>query len=183
MALIIEDGTGLADADAYISVVDFKAYCDGRGMSYAGKSDTDIEISLRKAAAYIDTVKRYKGSRISASQALEFPRSGLSDFGGLTITGVPKRVKDASAELAFKAFDTDLHKDLDRGGKVVSESVGPISVTYANDAPVGKMFTSAMRLLEPFFRDSGDLGRPYMVPVESEFTTTTHDYPGTSEVS
>ena len=39
MALIVEDNTGLAGAESYISVAEFKTYADAHGHSYAGKTD------------------------------------------------------------------------------------------------------------------------------------------------
>ena len=179
MPLVVEDGTGRADAESYLTVAEFKGYCDGRGMSYAGNSDAVIEQKLRIAAGYIDTVERYKGSRLRSAQSLEFPRDGLTDWGGLEVTGVPGRVKQACAELAFKAFTENLYVDLDRGGKVASQSVGPISVSYAADAPAGKSFMSAMKLLEPYFRDKSDVGEPFFVAVDPYFQLTTHDNPET----
>lgn len=177
MTIIVEDGTGRADAESYLTVAAFKAYCDGRGLSYDGQSDTVIEQKLRIATGYIDTVKRYKGERLSAAQSLEFPRANLTDWGGLEVSGVPARVKQACAELAQKAFTENLYADLDRGGMVTSQSVGPISVSYAEGAPAGKSFTVAMKLLEPYFRSGDTIGQPYFVPVDSYFTATTHDNP------
>jgi hypothetical protein len=177
--IIVEDGTGKANAESYLSVADFKGYCDARGLSYEGQADAVIEQKLRIATGYIDTVKRYKGSRLLSAQALEYPREGLTDWGGLEVTGVPGRVKQACAELAFKAFTESLYVDLERGGMVTSQSVGPLSVSYAEGAPAGKSFMVAMKLLEPYFRDPKDVGKPYFEPVDPYFQLTTHDNPET----
>jgi hypothetical protein len=177
MALIVEDGSGMANAESYLSVADFTAYCTARGLTFTADTEAVTEQKLRIATGYIDTVRRYKGSRITAAQALEFPRDGLTDWGGLAITGVPARVKNACAELAYKAFTENLYVDLDRGGMVSSQSVGPISVSYAEGAPAGKSFTAAIKLLEPYFRDAKDIGAPYFVPVDPLFERSTHDMP------
>lgn len=160
MPIIVEDGTGLANAEAYLSVAQFKAWADAWGKSYVGQSDTVIEQKLRIASAYIDTLFRYKGQRLVAAQAMEFPRDGLVDWSGITVTGVPTRVKTACAELVVKAFSEDLYVDLDRGGRVTSETVGPISVSYAADAPAGKTFRFAEQLLAPYVRKDRDLMNP-----------------------
>lgn len=177
MSIIVETGAGLADAESYLTVADFKGYCDKRGLSYADHSDTVIEQKLRIATGYIDTVKRYKGQRLLTEQSLEFPRANLTDWGGLPVTGVPGRVKQACAELAYKAFTENLYVDLDRGGMVTSQSVGPMSVSYADKAPVGKSYMTAMKLLEPYTRDYLIIGQPYFVQVDSFFTSTTDDNP------
>lgn len=153
MALIVEDGTGLLNADAYISVSEFKTWCSNRGYRWEDAEDFQIENSIRLATGYIDTLGRYKGFRLKSEQTLEFPRDRLIDWSSHVITGVPHRVKQACSELAFKALSEPLYKDLERGGRVTSESVGPISVSYAADAPAGKMFMFAKALLEPYLRD------------------------------
>jgi hypothetical protein len=160
MALIVEDGTGLADADSYLSLAALKTGLDRRGYSYAGFSDTDLEVRLRAATNYVDARYRYKGDRMTADQALEFPRANLVDWSGYTIAGVPQRVKNAVVELAYAALSDTLMPNLDRGGRVVSESVGPISTTYAQDAPAGTVFMLAEGMLKPYIRDASVKGPP-----------------------
>lgn len=182
MALIVEDGTGLSDAESYLSVNQASAYHRLRGNAAWEELDFEVqEQALRQASAYIDSVKRYKASRLRPAQALEFPRTGLFDWSGYEVQGVPKRVKDACAELALRAASTSLFTDLARGGKVISESVGPISTTYADNAPTGTVYTVAMELLRPFFRDEhGRMGGPgWTAPAAaSAISLGLHDTPG-----
>lgn len=154
MTLIVEDGTGKADAEAYQTVAEFRAHCEAYGLDLTGKTDAQCEIALRKALAFIDTIYRYKGTRLSAGQAAEFPRAGCTDWSGFVVTGVPQRVKRASGFLGHTALSEELYTDLDRGGMVTSESVGPISTSYAPDAPVGKTFRQAEQLLKPLVREA-----------------------------
>lgn len=181
MALIVEDGTGLLDADSYVTLADFKAWCSNRGYRWEDSEDFEIEAQLRLATGWIDTYNRYKGLRMSAAQTLEFPRTGLVDWSGHTITGVPHRVKQACCELAYKGLSEPLYVDLDRGGMVTSESVGPISVSYAADAPAGKVFMFAANLLKPYVRDPKQISySPWQEPDTDMHTTLgMHDYPGT----
>ncbi len=162
MSLIVEDGTGLGTAESYLSVADADAYHGVRGNdAWADLTVPQREQALRQSTAYIDTVQRYKGIQLTAGQALEFPRSGLIDWSGREVIGVPKRVKDACAELALRASSQALFTDLDRGGKIKSEAVGPISTTYADDAPAGRTYTAAMQLLQPYARAAnGQMGGP-----------------------
>ena len=182
MALIVEDGTGLLTADAYISVSEFKTWCSNRGYRWEEAEDFAIENAIRLATGYIDTLGRYKGFRLKAEQTLEFPRESLIDWSSHLITGVPHRVKQACSELAFKSLSEPLYKDLERGGRVTSESVGPISVSYAPDAPAGKLFAFAKALLEPYLRDPEQiLFDPQAAPNAYEGTFAAvgmHDNPG-----
>lgn len=161
MALIVEDGTGRTDAETYISVNVFKTFCLKRGYDVDAYDLDVMEIALRKAADYINTQFRYKGFRLTGDQAMEFPRNSLYDWSGLLVTGVPMRVKNACCELAFKALTQPLYQDQNRGGKVVSESVGPISTTYAEDAPTGIVWQQAWNFLQPFVRDPKHIYGPF----------------------
>ena len=185
MTLVVEDGTGLANADSYITVAQYKAYADGRGYDYSTLTDAQIEVKLREGVQFVDTIGRFKGVQLTEGQALEFPRSGCYDWNGREVTGVPKRVKDAQAEATYKAQSGTLYTDADRGGMIKSESVGPISVTYMDGAPATKLYTAVMNLLKPFFRSAKDPGAPFNGQTDRDpfMTNTLHDDPAsTSEL-
>lgn len=139
MALISEDGTGLSTAEAYNSVATFKAYCDARGLSYAGKTDTQIEQALRRASTRLDALimGRFSGGyRITATQALLFPLSGLVDRGGYGIpySPVPRQILAAEAELAVRelASPGSLTPDITTGKiKKRVRVEGAVEVEYA----------------------------------------------------
>lgn len=60
----------------------------------------------------------------------------MFDNEGRTISGVPQRVKDATAELALVAAEEGgLMSPLDRGGQTRREKVGPLEVEYESGAP------------------------------------------------
>lgn len=158
MTLIVETGSGVAGADSYLSVADFRAYIAAYGLTIPTSTDAECEVSLRLATRWIDTWRRYKGVRLAT---LEFPRDGLADWSG-TLTGVPKRVTDACAELAARHRNgTSLAADTDKSAYVRSRAVGPISTTYRDDAPTVTVFTVVERLLEPLVRD---IATPQMEP-------------------
>ena len=156
MALIVEDGTGKANADAYVSVDALKAFCAARGYETDDYDDSEFEPAIRKATDYINTQFRFKGARLNAAQTMEFPRSDLFDWSAHPVLGLPKRVADACCDLAFKALAAPLYQDQDRGGKVKSESVAGISVTYADDAPTGMVWQQANNYLQPYVKPQRD---------------------------
>jgi len=162
MPLIVENGTGLANAEAYLSATDMRAYCEARGMNIPGHhTDASLEEHLRIACEYIDSRWRYKGARLLSTQGMEWPRSGVIDWSSMEVTGIPKRLKQATAELAFKALtEINLFTDVDRSARVRSESVGPISTSYADDAPAMKVFSIAEHLLKQYIRDPLEQGAP-----------------------
>lgn len=181
MAIIVEDGTGRADAEAYLSVATWRTYAEARGIAASDYTDLQVEQRLREATQFLDTHRRYKAVRATATQALEFPRSGLVDWSGYEVTGVPKRVRDACAELVTRALRGEtLTPDQDRSAFVKSESVGPISVTYADGAPSAKQWQVVLNLLAPYYRDSHEHGAPFFGTAGTEpgFAIGMHSDPG-----
>lgn len=137
MPLIVEDGTGLANAESYVSVAYFKAYCDARGYSYDGKTDAEIEQALRRATEWIDAVygSRFAGGRIATTQALILPQSGLYDQRGYAVAqdAVPAQVQKATAEAARRelASPESLMPDVISGQIEKRIKVEGIEVEYA----------------------------------------------------
>jgi hypothetical protein len=83
MALVVEDGTGVAGADSYAAVATANAYWANRpqdanaalwtaAAAVAGKQDG----ALREASAYLDATwgTLYRGVRLTATQGLLWPR-------------------------------------------------------------------------------------------------------------
>jgi hypothetical protein len=163
MTIVVESGSGDAGSESYISVAELDTYVSGRNYSYTDTPSTAAkEGGLRLATEYIDTNYRFNGTRLLSTQALEFPRDGLTDWSSMEITGVPARVKNATAELAFRVANGEvLFSDLQRAGMVKSESVGPISVTYMDGAPAGTSFIAVDRALSQYVRDTKAVGAPY----------------------
>ncbi len=161
MALIVEDGSGVAGAESYITLAAASTYHANRGdTSFSGlATDALREAALRKATDYMLQMyrERWKGLRVSASQALDWPRQGVEYDDALMAyvaqTVVPNEVQWACAELALSSIAGALAPDLARG--VLSESIGPISVTYDPASPQYTRYRRVDALLSPFLRTSG----------------------------
>ena len=96
VTLIVEDGTGLPNANTYITVEYARQYGHDRGIDL-GEAHL-IAQNLVLAADYISTKGPFKGKVLSLDQSLDFPRSGLQVHGE-QFTGVPQKVKNAQAQL------------------------------------------------------------------------------------
>ena len=141
MALVVEDGTGLATAESYLSVVGADAHHTSRGTAEASWVDLDTEVKeqcLRRATDYmLQTYRgRWKGYLVlPQTQALDWPRYQVypdaSFLYAIASNSVPIEVKRACAELAVRANVAELAIDVEPG-TVLSEQVGSIAVTYAN---------------------------------------------------
>jgi len=160
MAIIVEDGTGLANADSYLSVADTDTYHTAHSASttWSGASTANKEKALRLATQYLDTKyeTRWVGTRYSLAQALEWPRTYvvLYDIYSISTTTIPQRLKDACAELALKQIsDTDLIPDVTNPGAISSETVSAGSVsTSTTYVGGGKSQVKSYRLVNSLLR-------------------------------
>ena len=144
MALIVEDGTGIADAESLASVEFFKDYHAKRGNAVAATlTDEVIEQLLRKATDYAVALyaTQWGSEPAVVGQALPFPRVAW----GLT---VPLPVQQAIAELALIARTTPLMPNVTRGKKKVK--VGPLEVEYDGNASTSTNFVAASLRFAPF---------------------------------
>lgn len=158
MALIVESGTGLDPAaNTYIDLGYFTTYHEDRANTVTA-SDDAVEAAIRRAMDRLENAYPFKGWKTRNPQPCEFPRSDLYDRYGRLILGIPARLKQAQAELALRALDGPLDADLDRGGMVTSESVGPISTSYASGAPAGKSYPLVDMLLSELLVGGGSTG-------------------------
>lgn len=147
MSLIVEDGTGKADAESYASVADADAYLAKRGNTTWADLDQGVkEAALVKASDYLTATYtlRWSGVRKTTTQALDWPRqiaerpNVVAGYGNGVLYYdddiVPIEVRNACIELASRAASADLLADEDPN-QVASESVsGAVSVTY-RDSP------------------------------------------------
>lgn len=166
MPLIVEDGTGKPDAEAYISAADATAYHAARGNAAwaALASDTIREQLLRKATDYMTQAYRLRWAsfRTTVVQALDWPRAWVplpdAPYGyGRSMAYVPQNVvpnevKQACAELALLSAGGDLNAPLERA--TLSEKVGEIQVTYAPNSPEYKRYRHVGMLLSPYLTGS-----------------------------
>ena len=149
MTLIVEDGTGLPDAESYASVAQADTYFAARGVVAWSGTDAAKEAALRRATDYMAAVfgRLWRGWRASDTQALDWPRTGWD--------GVPAAVQRACMELALRAQGLDLLPDT--GPQVASETVGPISVEYREWARESIRYVFVWGLLGPYLRDENTI--------------------------
>ena len=157
MALIVEDGSIVAGAESYISVTDADAYFLARSnAAWAALDTTAKEAALRKGTDYMEARYRWRGERVSDTQALSWPRSCVYVDGVLLASdAVPEAIRRACAELAVRASAADLAPDV--GAQVKSETVGPISVTYADGARQTDAYKAVDAMLGPYLKGMGQV--------------------------
>ena len=144
MTLIVEDNTGLENADSYITVdyaLDyFSRY--GGGTSFQD-SDAEQEQALRNGTRIVDSLIRWIGTPLTETQALAWPRQQPNKQGGFDTLVVPKEVKEVVAEIAELWFTDDI-----KVTPIISEKYGDTSVTYAYPHVEEKFADIKRRLLK-----------------------------------
>jgi hypothetical protein len=161
MTLILEDGTGLSNAESYASVAEANTYFTNRNITAWTGTDAVKEAALRKATDYLDATYSWAGSGILVdTQALGFPRLDLYDSEGRDISStVPKKLKNATCELALASLSGDLLKNKENSNFVKREKVGSIEVEYRDNAVEDRQYVLAERLLVGLFSSkSGSYG-------------------------
>lgn len=137
MALVVEDGTGLTDAQTFATAAQLKTFAAARGQSVPS-SQSELEVLLMKAADAMRGLP-YKGDRVSKTQALDWPRSGVCIDGfDYASTEIPAELVNAQCALAIESQSTDLlpTRGANLSGAVLQETVGPVSVTYADTGEI-----------------------------------------------
>lgn len=159
MSIVVEDGTGLANAESYASVATADAYWAARSNP-AAWSSLDVvgkETNLRTATEYLVRYSgRWRGSRVSATQALDWPRACVTvDRVTLPNNAIPVQLQRAVCELALKAASGPL--TVDEGAQVKAEAIGPLSTTYADGARQQTRYAAVEAMLAPLLRNSGGI--------------------------
>lgn len=152
--LIVETGAGLEEANSYVTIAEFKAYCELRGHAEAAEmTDAEITVKLVEATEYVDTYRRFKGLAETTDQGLQFPRTSLTDWSRRPVLGIPKKLKNAVCYLAVQGLNGEaFYEVLDR--EVASESVGPISTSYVPGSSRHREFTAVDKLLCEYVRSA-----------------------------
>lgn len=143
--IIVEDGSGVANANSYVSLEQQKQYALSRGLTLPD-TDEAIESLMHQAVDYLQYNYQYKGEKTYPDAELEFPRTGIK---GYASDQIPTRVKNAQMQLATLAYTNDLAPVTSSG--VVREKVDVIEVQYSDGGDVTS-FQSDMidNILSPF---------------------------------
>lgn len=149
MAIIVEDGTLVANANAYINVQFFRDWHSARGIDLSDFETSSIESAIVKATDYVDKRfgTRFVGSKRDRTQSLMWPRTDAwtnqEDY--INTDEIPNELKRGVVEYAlialklgellpipaksFNEVDMDSGETtISKGGLVLREKtkVGPI---------------------------------------------------------
>lgn len=172
--LIVEDGSVVANANAFVSLETANTYHTLRGNATWTGTDAAKEAAIIKATFYLDRL-RWKGLKTGVDNPLAWPRYGENTEGWNGIVSpdspyvgvidedgynvgtstVPMKVKDACCEMALRFLTgADPEPDLDRGGRIKMLQVDVLRTEYESGAPAAPTYTVVDRLLRGLLRSS-----------------------------
>ena len=165
MAITIVETPGATNANSFVSAAMMSAFCDAR-LNASIWTGADAQLPALVMATQELTLLDYIGTRVTATQALSWPREfainpdapSLQALGDVALlyfanTVVPQRIKDATCLLALeylKAGTTDLSV-ADPNAGVIEKTVDVLTTRWASAAerPTGwRRFPMVGRLLD-----------------------------------
>lgn len=166
MALTVEDSSGVYGADSYESRANILAYWvarphDALAATVAAADVDDVDGAAREATAWLDAEfgSHYRGVRKGHVQGLLWPRTGAKDGAGYDLLAVPQELKRATAELTARALAARLAPDLERGGMIKREKIGPLEQEFFEGASVDTRYGFVAKMLAPIL-DGTQPGAP-----------------------
>lgn len=155
MALILETGAGVANAESYIDAATARAYALKRGVVLPAVTSTadPVEVLLILAIDYLQS-KQFIGASLTTTQALAFPRRFC--VRGVTYAGVPTAVQNAQAQLVVESNSgvvllPSTQGLAQGGGVVIEETVGPITTRWSDK--IGTASGAIMPAVDALLRD------------------------------
>lgn len=186
--LIPEDGSLPAGANTFVTLAEFKTYCENR--QFIVNVDDEINsAAIIKAGDYLNNEERFwwRGTRVSDEQGMAWPRAGVVVWLGtgneLATNLVPQKVKDAQCYLAFKQLSADVQPDLDRGGAIASVSAGGVSVNYSDKAMNEVLYQVSQGILKPYLRRDYYLISPALISDDRGYTDPSNPAAQTEDVA
>lgn len=152
ITLIVEDGTGVANANTYVDDTTLIAFASDRGVTM---NSTQAKAALIRAMDYLETLS-YNGMKYESAQSLQFPRSYLYLDGYLIDNDViPNDLKKAQMLLAIEIFNgNDPSAPITR--TVEGVKVGPIDIKYSANAALTTMTPAVSNVLRKLLGNGGD---------------------------
>jgi hypothetical protein len=160
--IIVEDGSGVANANSYQTVPQARQYALNRGVELSNDDDV-VAGQLISGTDYLETFAcDFQGSRSSSTQALQWPRIDVKLYGDdLPSNVIPNLLQSALNQLVIaQESGIDLQPNYSANDFVIKEKVGPLETVYADPLNVGLKpnLTAVDALLAPLFGQCASSG-------------------------
>ena len=165
MPIIVEDGSIVAGANSYVTLVECQDYLSARGLDTSSVNDAQMIIGYDYVNSFESS---YQGNRVSAEQTGSFPRYGVCVNGfPLASDSIPQQIKDAQCYAAYyESQNSDILFPISNGQTITHEEVtGAVAVDYADNGINSDTFRfpTIDALLGPLFGSGANAFRVYRV--------------------
>lgn len=130
MTITLTATAGSASANTYVTLADAETYMETLYYkdSWTGKTDEQKKGAIVQACRLLDTLA-WKGIKAADTQALEWPRSNVTDRNGYEVSDstIPAWLANANAEFAMRLLGEDRQADMGANAPQRSK-VGPLEV-------------------------------------------------------
>lgn len=155
VTIVVEDGTGVANANSYVTLAEARAYAEQRGIALSSDDD-ELGALLVKATDYLESREcDYQGKKTNCAQPLAWPRDCVVlCCEDLADNVIPAQLKNAQIALVIAQHSgVVLLPNVAPTDYVIEEKVGPITTKYADPASVGiaTQMPGVEALLQPLF--------------------------------
>ena len=135
MTIIVEDGTGVSDANSYLTLAEAVTLAENMGIPTADMTEDDVIKGMGEVHKYGN---RFKGSRTNSTQSVlaDFPRTNCSRYGTtLDNDAIPSECKQAQVAAAVSIHNGTTSFGVNAGKVTTGEEVvGAVKVSYADSS-------------------------------------------------
>lgn len=154
MALTVENGNIVTDANSYVTLAEAREFASARGVTLP-VDDAAAEILAIKAVDFLEAQRNhYEGTKLTRDQPLQWPRAdAFLDGYEIFEDEIPEILKNAQCQLMMEVFaGLDLQPN-GTGRETIREKVDVIETEYAQTGSgvLQPIFAKAMAYLEPLF--------------------------------
>ncbi len=151
---------GASNANSYCTLTEANAYHDVHlyATTWTDADDDQRIIALIWATRMLDEICDWLGEKVTTTQALRWPRSGVYDRDDIVIssTVIPTWLKNATAELARHLLAKDRLQTIDDATNgLKSADVGSISVEFDKGNQLAMLPASIQNIIGPYAGSSG----------------------------
>lgn len=143
MAIIVEDGSGVTNANSYVSLVDARGILNPLGQDLNANNVT-AEQEILNAMNYIESFReRYQGLKTDIDQSLQWPRLGvLINDVQINSDVIPQDLKNGLVFAAYEFSQGNVLQPVVTGrSRASSEVVGAVKVAYFDTGSIDDILT------------------------------------------
>ena len=134
ITLIVEDGTGIPNANSYCDLDYALEYCTMKGYTdWQNLSEDMQKVYIIRGTEFVDNFYNWRGVRRKQSQSMAFPRDEIYDDDRYPVNGIPDKLKKACLEAAFlnvTAGTSTLFSKKDENGGIKKQKVDTLEIEY-----------------------------------------------------